>query len=114
MSATAIFRGNVTTEDVEAVLRAKFGDRYELVPSAISTGFTKQVPSDEHAVLVKGRGFARANVMITPSTQSTQIEAGPGASSVGPVRLPDRVGIVQAVRRAIGDAPALGRSQPTD
>jgi len=50
------FRANVSVEEVEAVLRAKLGGNYELVPSASSTGFTKQIPKDENSLLVKGRG----------------------------------------------------------
>ena len=109
MPAATEFRENVTTKDLEAVLSAKFGDRYELVPSAVSTGFTKQVRVDEHSLLVKGRGLARANVVITPSTHATQIEVSSGATYFGLVRLLDRLGIAQKVRRAIEDAPELAQ-----
>ena len=109
MSIITVPRGNVSAEEVGTVLRSQLGSRYELVPSAISTGFTKQVPKDQNSMLVKGRWFERANIRIIPSAQATEIEVSPGASYFGLVRLVDRLGISQKVRRILEKAPELSQ-----
>ncbi len=107
MTTTTVFRANVSVQEVEGVLRAKLGGHYEIAPSASSTGFTKQIPKGENSLLVKGRWFGRANVQITPSAQATEIEVSPGASYFGLVRLFDRLGVAQKVRRILENSPEL-------
>jgi hypothetical protein len=102
-----VFRGNVSTDDVESVLRSTLGSHYQLVPLARSKGFTKQVPGDNHSLLVKGRWLARANIVVIPGDQVTAIEISPGASYFGLVRLFDRMGIARRVRRTLESAPEL-------
>jgi hypothetical protein len=92
---------------VGTILRSKLDSHYELVPSAISTGFTKQVPEDKNSMLVKGRWFERANVRISSNAEATEIDVSPGASYFGLVRLVDRLGIAQKVRRILENAPEL-------
>ncbi len=107
MPASAMFRGNIGTDEVGSVLRSTLGSHYELVPLTRSTGFTKQVPGDDHSLLVKGRWFARANVEVIPGDRVTAIEISPGASYFGLVRLFDRMGIARKVRRTLERAPEL-------
>ena len=109
MSTVAVPRGNVSAEDVATVLRAKLGAHYELVPSAMSTGFTKQVSKDTNSMLVKGRWFERANLRIISSAETTEIEVTPGVSCFGLVRLIDRLGISHKVRRILENAPELSQ-----
>jgi len=109
MPAITVPRGNVSAEDVGAVLRGKLDAHYELVPSAMSTGFTKQVSQDTNSMLVKGRWFERANVRIIPGAETTEIEVNPGASYFGLVRLVDRLGISSKVRRILENAPEFSK-----
>src|SRR5271166_5418660 len=99
MSIVKVPRGNVSAEEVSTILRSKLGTHYELVPSAMSTGFTEQVSKDTNSMLVKGRWFERANIRIIPSAQTTEIEVNLGASHFGLIRLIDRLGVSHKVRR---------------
>jgi hypothetical protein len=94
MPTFTVSRGNISAEEVGAVLRSKLAAHYELVPSAMSTG-------------VKGRWFERANIRIIPSSETTEIEVNPGASYFGLVRLVDRLGISHKVRRILESSPEL-------
>ncbi|MGA2521250.1 MAG: hypothetical protein ABSG81_10575 [Acidimicrobiales bacterium] len=107
MPSFTVPRGNVSAEEVGAVLRSKLDAHYELVPAAMSTGFTKQVSQDANAILVKGRWFERANIRIVPSSETTEIEVNPGAGYFGLVRLVDRFGICRNVRRLLERSPEL-------
>jgi len=107
MPTFTVSRGNISAEEVGAVLRSKLAAHYELVPSAMSTGFTEQVSQDANSMLVKGRWFERANIRIIPSSETTEIEVNPGASYFGLVRLVDRLGISHKVRRILESSPEL-------
>ena len=107
MPTFTVTRGDVSAEEVGAVLRSNLEARYELVPSAMSTGFTKQVSQDANSMLVKGRWFQRANIRIIPNSGTTEIEVNPGASYFGLVRLVDRLGISYKVRRILESSPEL-------
>ena len=103
MSSVRVLRPNLTVEDVRAALRERLPSRYSITPAMASKGFTKEVPGDANALLVKGRWLARANVRIIRGPSSTEIEVSPGATYPGLIRLADRIGIVREVQRALAD-----------
>jgi len=107
MSTVRVARSNVTPDEVMAVLSTKLNDRYRIIPSMMSRGFSKDVPASGDAVLVKGAWFNRANVRILNREGGTDIQVSPGATYFGLIRLIDRVGVANKVQRILGDASEL-------
>jgi hypothetical protein len=107
MSTVSVGRSNITPDEVSAVLSSKLNSRYRIIPSMISKGFTKEVPAAGDAILVKGVWFNRANVRILPREAGTDIEVSPGATYFGLIRLFDRVGVANKVRRILDHASEL-------
>jgi hypothetical protein len=107
MATVSVARSNVTPEEVIAVLSSKLNSRYRIIPSMVSKGFAKEVPAGGDAILVKGVWLNRANVRILPCDEGTDIEVSPGASYFGLIRLIDRVGVANKVRRILDHASEL-------
>ena len=107
MSTVSVARSNVTPDEVSAVLRSKLNSRYRILPSMMSKGFAKEIPAAGDAILVKGVWFNRANVRILPREEGTDIEVSPGATYFGLIRLIDRIGVANKVRRILDHASEL-------
>jgi hypothetical protein len=107
MSTLTVSRSNLTPDEVSAVLSSKLNSRYRIVPSMMSKGFAKDVPAAGDAILVKGPWFDRANIRILPREKRTDIEVSPGATYFGLIRLIDRVGVANKVRRILEHASEL-------
>jgi hypothetical protein len=108
MPTVTVPRSDITVEEVRAVLRDKLGARFQVTPGVSSTGFTREVPSDEKTtMLVKGSWFERANVKIIPGPGRTELEVNPGATYFGLIRLFDQLLITRKVQRILENAPEL-------
>jgi hypothetical protein len=110
MSTITFPRPDISAEEVSAVIRRKLGPHYTVMPSMMATGFGKKVPGGPNSVLVAANWLERANIQITPMTNSTEIEVSPGATYFGLVRLIHRAGLAHQVRQALEHASELAGS----
>ena len=110
MPTITIPRPDVTTEDVSDLLRRGLGTRYTVLPGTgmnwNPAGAPRAGQSGKIAVGTGSTRLFRAEVTVKQSSGQTIIRVIAGGISL-PVRLTNRLWIVEKVRRVLQAAPGL-------